>query len=621
MRVHDGSQQKPPFATTPARTVKPCNVKALIKVGYGCNNHCSFCHTAELRHIEDTVENVHRKIERASQLGHTMVVLSGGEPTMRPRLVTWAQHSALRGMDFGLVTNGRMLSYPALVDRLAKYRLAYVYMSLHGGTAKIHNAMVRAPCFEETFGAVGVLSGRGLDLTVNCVVTRTNVEHLNALVDLLAGYDDLTLKFSMAQPKGAAGHRFDAVIAPVSQVAERVNAAIAYGKSIGAAPRFAHDGIPFCLLDDGHEHIYDDLKTHGFATMIEVDEPDFFPVDDVAKVHTEACFGCSLRGACPGLYRPYFDQHSDAELKPRRGPRSNAFHYVHERDVAWPEGAPCPVAFSVSPYDRGRQLFVLEGERMGVYRTHTRDFSDEEIGQVKWAAAQLYLDASDKPAVDDFSADLQLLRQTEVCTACPVAAGCARCFEAAPGDVFGQAERQVLGLLEGLEGDVLDVGCGEGRVTEVLAARKQQMRYTAVEPDAERAAAFQAAHPWATVDARRIEDVAVEPQSLDHVLILRSWNHLERPADVLSKLMAGLRPGGRMLIVDNVAFALVRTPAQADRAEGSDAAFEHFRNDTVADARAVAETAGLVTVESTPVMPGGSNQWVLQLRRPALESV
>ena len=31
-------------------------MKALIKVGYACNENCTFCHTADLRHIDDTVE-------------------------------------------------------------------------------------------------------------------------------------------------------------------------------------------------------------------------------------------------------------------------------------------------------------------------------------------------------------------------------------------------------------------------------------------------------------------------------------------------------------------------------------------------------------------------------------
>ena len=95
-------------------------MKALIKVGYACNENCTFCHTADMRHIDDSADRIDWKISRAKRLGYTMAVLSGGEPTMRPELLRWARKSAALGLDFGLVTNGLMLSYPHVVDELVK---------------------------------------------------------------------------------------------------------------------------------------------------------------------------------------------------------------------------------------------------------------------------------------------------------------------------------------------------------------------------------------------------------------------------------------------------------------------------------------------------------------------
>src|SRR5262249_47458358 len=163
---------------------------------------------------------------------------------------------------------------------------------------------------------------------------------------------------------------------------ERVRGAIAYGLSIAKdrGPRFHHDGIPLCLLP-GLEDRYDDLKTHDFSTMIEADEDDFVPVDDVAKVHTEKCDDCALRGPCPGLYRDYYRARGDDALLPVvRGPRSNSFHYAPERDVARPAGASCPIlADGTSPYDRGRTLFLRLRDRMRIVRTQTRDFTDADV--------------------------------------------------------------------------------------------------------------------------------------------------------------------------------------------------------------------------------------------------
>ena len=144
-------------------------MKALIKVGYGCNENCTFCHTDDMRHLEDTEARINWKIERARRLGYSMVVLSGGEPTMRPELLKWARRVARLGLDFGLVTNGLLLSYPHVVDELIdECRLRYVYMSLHGGSARVHRSVVRADTFAQAMAALDNLEGRIPDLTVNC---------------------------------------------------------------------------------------------------------------------------------------------------------------------------------------------------------------------------------------------------------------------------------------------------------------------------------------------------------------------------------------------------------------------------------------------------------------------
>ncbi len=593
-------------------------MKALIKVGYGCNNHCTFCHTLDVRDIDGSSEEVERKIDRAAKLGHTMIVLSGGEVTMRKELLRWAARSAARGLDFGLVTNGRMLAYEALVEKLLKYRLRYVYMSLHGGTAKVHNSLVRADAFTETYAAVKVLAGRGLDFTVNTVVTRANIDQLRGVIDAMLPFPDVTLKFSMVQPKGGGEKLFDHVIPRVSDVAAQVKDAIDYGveKSSGKG-RYAHDGIPFCMLP-GYEGLYDDLKTHRFATMIEIGEPDFFPVDDRAKVQPADCDACALRGPCPGLYRGYREVHGDGEVRPKTGvPRSNSFHFVREAGAGTVRAGRCPVREDgVTPWDRGRHLFLRTGDELVRYRTESRDFTDVEIETTKHDLGQVYLDVSTKAAIDDFAKDLVQLRRSKMCGGCPEEKVCAGVFEAVPGDVFTRDDARVRAVLEGLAGDVLDVGCGEGRYDELLEglATSGKIRYTGREPSAPRAAMLQARWPWAKVEVGEAESFDQAGQ-FDHVLALRSWNHFHDPAKALGAMVRALRPGGTLTIVDNVAFGLVRDREQAARAEDGPAEFEHYRNDDARRPDEMGRALGLTLLERVDVGASTSNQWLVRFAR------
>jgi len=589
-------------------------VKALIKVGYGCNDHCSFCHTLDVRHVDAEAAEVHRKIERAKQLGHRMVVLSGGEPTIRPELLKWASHVASLDMDFGLVTNGRMLSYPELVEKLMARRLRYVYLSLHGGTAKVHDLMVRSEAFEQTYGAIEVLSGRGLDFTVNCVITRHNVEHLRGLVDAVRPYEDVKLKYSMVEPKGGGDKLFEHLMPRVARVADRVRDAIDYGRDTGVT-RITHGAIPLCLMR-GYEDAFDDLKTHRFATMIEVGEPDFYPVDDLNKVQPEAtCRGCSASGPCPGLYRGYHEVFGHDELTPIADrPRSNSFNYVFDAAVPDdPRGCPLLGAQGVTPWDRGRHLFVKHGARVARFVADTRDFSDVEVAAIKHDLGQVYLDVSRKDAPDDFSTDLRPLTRSALCDGCPERPGCTGLYEPRlDDDPFGRDDARVRELLAALRGDVIDIGCGRGRYRDVFAGL-EDVRYSAIDPDADAIADLPAARvgtaeQWAT---------EVAEGSLDHVLVLRSWNHLVDPDGFAAAVQRALRPGGEVLVVDDAAFGLARPVAQTRRAEGSPAAFEHYRNDVAADAARVFERSapGLAEVERRDVGPGTSTLWLLRLRR------
>jgi MoaA/NifB/PqqE/SkfB family radical SAM enzyme/SAM-dependent methyltransferase len=609
-------------------------VKALIKVGYACNEKCTFCHTADVRHLDDSVERVDWKIDRARLLGHSMIVLSGGEPTLRPELLHWARRVAGHGLDFGLVTNGLMLSYPHVTSELIEqHRLRYVYMSLHGGEAKVHRSVVRADTFERALAAIELLHGRVPDLTINCVVTNANLNHLRGVVDRLIGYPELGIKFSMTQPKGAANRVFDIIVPRVEECAAKILDAIEYGlerRGSAPGPRFAHDGVPLCLLP-GLERHYDDLKTHGFATMIEADEDDFVPVDEVAKVQTEKCAPCSLRGACPGLYGGYYEAYGDDVLVARVGePRSNSFTFVPTRDITRSPGAPCPIrSDGVSPYDRGRTLFLRLKGRMRLFRAETRDFSDAELFTTKEELGQVYLDVSTKLAPDDFAKDLRKLVRAKECNACPEEPRCTGAWEPVPDDVFSRDDRRVRELIAGLTGRVLDLGCGDGPYLDSLAARVREgaIDYVGVDPDAERLAVLASRYAFALGGAdaassracfvvARGEELTEELGLFDHILVLRSYNHLTSPEQALDRAIALLKPGGSLVVVDNVAFGLVRQARHAARAElAPENRFEHYRNDGAQEAAQRLVGRGLSLVERCDVGPTTSNQWMLRYER------
>jgi MoaA/NifB/PqqE/SkfB family radical SAM enzyme/SAM-dependent methyltransferase len=588
--------------------------RALIKVGYTCNNHCSFCHTLDARETTASDEDVIRKVNRAADLGFAMVVFSGGEPTLRRELGAWCRHARARGLATGLVTNGRVLAYPLVADRMVADGLAYVHLSLHAGSAAIHDQMTHAPAWGQTLQAVRNLSGRGLELTAACVVTRENLGHLRGVVDLLAPFGDVRIKLSLVEPKGGALAQFDAIVPPIGDAAHAVADALTYARTLLPETLLAHENVPLCLLD-GWTHLATDLRRHGFTHMVEAWECDFCPVDEANRVHPEVCRDCVRRGHCPGLFAAYAARRGTAEIgPPRAGPRSNSFTYTAAREVLWPPATPCPLLTSgTRPFDPGRTLFLRQGARLQLCTTASRDFTDSEIRAAKLDGGQLYLDVSDKPAPDDFGADLRKLVRLAECDACPANDGCPGGYEPASADVFTLDEARLTEHLAALRGDVLDIGCGAGRYSGALAvaATKGLLRYVGVDPDSAALARLAARAPWATLHQQQAHTFETGQAQWDAVLLINSLNHLAEPQTLLATLAVALRPGGTLLVADDVPFGLVRTVAQARRAEEGPARFEHLRNHTAADAARLLSRVPLTITFINDADRRTSNQWLI----------
>ncbi len=291
--------------------------RALIKVGYSCNDHCVFCHTDDYRHSGDaSTAALVAKIDMAARQGYDMVVLSGGEATMRPDLYKLARRVKDRGMLLGFITNGRVMSYPEVVERLVSYNLRYVHLSIHG-PERVHNKLTGDRSFAQSYQGLQNLNGRGLDLTVSCVVTKQNLAHLRGVVDLMQPLEDVVVKFSVCEPKGAALRNRAAVVPTLEEAGKAISDALEYGTTAlaGKGIRLAVENLPFCLMPK-FRHLDDDLLANRLLTMSEVWDGGLVDIDDFNKVKGPGCAGCSEMEKCPGIFVETFQQEGDAFVRP-----------------------------------------------------------------------------------------------------------------------------------------------------------------------------------------------------------------------------------------------------------------------------------------------------------------
>ncbi len=569
----------------------PNKRRFIIKGGYPCNNACLFCHASDQPStLELQTDDVIARIGEAKAMGATGVLLSGGEPTIRKDLPQLAEECLRNGLEFGLITNGRMLSYRPLLKRLLRRGLRYVYMSLHG-PSHIHDAITKAPgSFDQSWQAVRLLAGiEGLELTVNTVMVQQNLDHLHEISRLLLPLPSVNIKYTYVEPKGSA--LTDPKVVPSPTAARHALAAILDAAEAAGVPlsRFGVDGLPHCL-DSRFGDLQDDMFSHDICALREVDEEHFFPID-YANMHKPAkCRGCLIGDSCRGSWSRTFELFGDDFLQPIHGGVANSYNYF-----------PAP-----APGSPDRTIWTGWQGREESYVTDTADYSSSRLQHIRDELGQVYLQLDDQPMINDFPGQLRKL--------VPIRAKPGH-FAVSDQDFFGPAEKKVRRILAGLQGRVLDVGCGQSQYGDLLNQKLErgEIDYVGIDPAPGKNVRDLAKAGLIDLREQGLEDGRFGRGEFDWVLVLRSHNHLADLWSAYVKVLSALRWGGRLLVVDNISFGLVRpmVTEAAIKALPPGEGIEHLRDHDHDGAASFLRRFPLVEVERQAVGPTTANQWLL----------
>lgn len=129
-------------------------------------------------------------------------------------------------------------------------------------------------------------------------------------------------------------------------------------------------------------------------------------------------------------------------------------------------------------------------------------------------------------------------------------------FDAPDRDAW-QRPDEVIALMEVMPGQtVADIGAGTGyflgRLSKAVGERGFVLAVD-VEPnlvDHMRGRAER--EGWKNVEARlaELDDPTLQPASVDRILVVDTWHHIEKRAEYTAKLREALTPGGAVYIVD-----------------------------------------------------------------------
>ena len=171
----------------PARRLQPSGPVVIWNLIRRCNLTCKHCYALSADHDyagELTTPEVFEVMADLKAFGVPVLILSGGEPLLRPDLFEIAARARAMGFYVGLSSNGTLID-AAMADRIEQARFDYVGISLDGIGA-VHDRFRRQDgAFERSLNAVRLLHGRGVKVGLRYTMTALNADELPALLALM----------------------------------------------------------------------------------------------------------------------------------------------------------------------------------------------------------------------------------------------------------------------------------------------------------------------------------------------------------------------------------------------------------------------------------------------------
>ncbi|MFA5917413.1 MAG: radical SAM protein [Candidatus Gracilibacteria bacterium] len=283
--------------------------RADIKVGFACNNMCSFCVQGDKRtkYPPRSIEEIKKILENEFKNGSRGVVFTGGEPTIHKDLTKAVIYAKKLGFQqIQIQSNGRNFANLDYVKELINAGVTEFGPSIHGFKKETHDKQVGAVgAWEQVIKGLINLKNLNQLVIINSVITKSNYKEIPELASLLVKLGVNQFQFAFVHILGSADKNKDIVVPKKSDAIPYIKKGLDIGKNAGII--CMTEAIPFCLMQ-GYEWAIAEYNFMPETTVVDAECRTESYADyrwNEGKAKREECKSCSKYKICEGPWKEY----------------------------------------------------------------------------------------------------------------------------------------------------------------------------------------------------------------------------------------------------------------------------------------------------------------------------
>ncbi len=152
-----------------------------------CNLTCKHCYSISADRDfpgELDLDEVYTVMDDLKSFGVPVLILSGGEPLLRPDIFSISERAKALGFYVGLSTNGTLIE-PGNIDAIAAVGYDYVGVSIDGMRATHDKFRRKEGAFDASIRGIELCHDRGIKVGLRFTMTQDNARELPELLALM----------------------------------------------------------------------------------------------------------------------------------------------------------------------------------------------------------------------------------------------------------------------------------------------------------------------------------------------------------------------------------------------------------------------------------------------------